>query len=103
MLEITQRFQVSLGALLSVFIGFANVPSVLACTRAVYWGTDNLVITGRSMDWFSDMSTNLWAFPRGIQRNGEAGPNSIQWTSQYGSVGAAVWDIGIADGLNSRG
>lgn len=55
------------------------------------------------MDWLSDMSTNLWAFPRGIKRNGAAGANSIQWTSKYGSVGAGVWDIGIADGMNERG
>ncbi|MBW4467193.1 MAG: linear amide C-N hydrolase [Pegethrix bostrychoides GSE-TBD4-15B] len=80
-----------------------QMPIALACTRAVYLGTENLVITGRSMDWLSDMSTNLWAFPKGIERDGAAGANSIRWTSKYGSVGAGVWDIGIADGLNERG
>jgi penicillin V acylase-like amidase (Ntn superfamily) len=83
--------------------GFLQMPVVLACTRAVYLGPDHLVITGRSMDWKSDMSSNLWAFPRGIKRDGVAGPNSIQWASKYGSVGTAVWDIGIADGMNEQG
>jgi choloylglycine hydrolase len=55
------------------------------------------------MDWKTDMASNLWAFPRGMKRDGAAGPNSIQWVSKYGSVGAAVWDIGIADGMNERG
>lgn len=103
MLKMPQLLHACLGTLMSACIGFINMPSVFACTRAVYLGSNNLVITGRSMDWFSDMSTNLWAFPRGIERNGAAGPNSIQWTSKYGSVGAAVWDIGIADGMNEPG
>ena len=47
-----------------------------ACTRAVFIGQDGPVITGRSMDWAEDMQTNLWAFPRGMQRDGAAGPAS---------------------------
>lgn len=103
MLKVPQLVHACFGAFMAVVIGFINMPSVFACTRAVYLGSDNLVITGRSMDWVNDMATNLWAFPRGIQRDGAAGPNSIQWTSKYGSVGAAAWDIGIADGLNEQG
>ncbi|MGA9381358.1 MAG: linear amide C-N hydrolase [Phormidium sp.] len=91
------------GSLAATLIGLMQMPIALACTRAVYLGSENLVVTGRSMDWLSDMSTNLWAFPRGIERNGAAGPNSIRWTSKYGSVGAGVWDIAIADGMNERG
>ncbi len=89
--------------LATALVGLMQMPIALACTRAVYLGTENLVITGRSMDWLSDMSTNLWAFPKGIERDGAAGANSIRWTSKYGSVGAGVWDIGIADGMNERG
>jgi len=85
------------------FLGLMPMSAVSACTRAVYLGPDNLVITGRSMDWVTDMESNLWAFPRGIERHGAAGPGSIAWTSQYGSVGTAVWDIGIADGINEEG
>ncbi len=80
-----------------------NMSVGLACTRAVYLGPDNTVITGRTMDWKTDMDSNLWAFPGGIKHDGAAGPNSIQWVSKYGSVGTAVWDIGIADGMNEKG
>ncbi|AFZ46185.1 penicillin amidase [Cyanobacterium stanieri PCC 7202] len=76
---------------------------VLACTRAVYHGKDDLVITGRTMDWLTEMDSNLWAFPRGIERSGLAGEKSLKWTSKYGSVGVGVWDIGIADGMNEMG
>ena len=77
-------------------------PSV-ACTRVLYVGEDGLAITGRSMDWVEDMHTNLWAFPRGIARDGEAGPGSPKWIAKYGSVIAASYDIGSADGMNEAG
>lgn len=73
------------------------------CTRAVYAGNDNLVITGRSMDWAEDMHTNAWAFPRGMTRSGGSAPNSITWTSTYGSLIFTAYDIGTADGMNERG
>lgn len=55
------------------------------------------------MDWVEDMGTDLWLFPRGIKRNGEAGPQSPQWTSKYGSVVASVYGIASADGMNEQG
>ena len=79
------------------------LPTAHACTRALYVGTDNLVITGRSMDWNEDMGTDLWLLPRGISRNGEAGPESLQWTAKYGSVVASVYGIASADGMNEKG
>ena len=57
-----------------------------ACTRAVYLGPEDTIVTVRSMDWGSDIGSNLWEFPRGIQRDGAAGPKSVTWTSKYGSV-----------------
>lgn len=33
------------------------------CTRVLYTGQLNTVITGRSMDWNEDLSSDLWAFP----------------------------------------
>jgi choloylglycine hydrolase len=90
-------------ALTNPFPGLVAVPILLGCTRAVYRGLDGLVITGRTMDWLNDMQSNLWAFPRGIERDGAAGANSIRWVSKYGSVGVSGWDIGIADGMNEAG
>lgn len=77
--------------------------TALPCTRAVYQGPDELVITGRSMDWKDDIPANLWLFPRGIERHGAVGPNSITWTSKYGSVVASAFDIASADGMNEKG
>lgn len=73
------------------------------CTRALYVSDDNLVITGRNMDWKEDMGTNLYLFPSGIERNGSAGKHSIQWFSKYGSVVAAGYDAGSTDGMNEKG
>ena len=35
------------------------------CTRVVYSGTNGMVATGRTMDWKTDMHSNLWVFPMG--------------------------------------
>ncbi|MCT8972966.1 linear amide C-N hydrolase [Microbaculum sp. A6E488] len=75
----------------------------IACTRLVYLGAGDTVLTARSMDWKVDVATNLWVFPRGMERNGEAGENSITWTSKYGSVIASGYDISTTDGLNEKG
>jgi len=73
------------------------------CTRTLYVGADNTVITGRNMDWSEDLASNLWVFPAGIRRDGAAGPTSIQWTSKYGSVVVSGYEAGSADGLNEKG
>lgn len=79
------------------------IESVQACTRVVYLGSNNTVITGRNLDWGDDMKTNLWVMPRGMQRDGAAGPNSYKWTSKYGSVISSAYDIATADGMNEKG
>ncbi len=83
-------------------IGFFSTEAG-ACTRVLYSGTENTVVTGRSMDWSQDMGTNLWLFPKGIERNGNAGPDSIQWTSKYGSVIASIYEAATVDGINEKG
>ena len=77
--------------------------TALACTRTLYVGAENIVLTGRNMDWMEDMGSNLWVFPAGIKRDGAAGPKSIQWTSKYGSVIVSCYEAGSADGLNEKG
>jgi penicillin V acylase-like amidase (Ntn superfamily) len=79
------------------------VDPALACTRTLFVGQDGTVITGRNMDWQEDMSTNLWIFPAGMQRDGAAGPNSVKWTSKYGSVVTSGYEAGSADGMNEKG
>jgi penicillin V acylase-like amidase (Ntn superfamily) len=77
--------------------------NVDACTRVVYLGPNADVITARSMDWNADIGTNLWIFPKGMERSGEAGRNSLRWTSKYGSVIASGFDVATTDGLNEAG
>lgn len=76
---------------------------VHACTRVVYQGNDNAIITARSMDWRDEIPANMWIFPRGIERNGEVGTTSIKWKSKYGSLVTSSWDIASTDGMNEKG
>ncbi|QFY60333.1 linear amide C-N hydrolase [Rhizobium grahamii] len=88
----------SLGAMLALGPMVAE-----ACTRVVYLGPNDNIITARSMDWKNDVATNLYILPRGIERSGEAGPNSIKWTAKYGSVVATGYDVSTTDGVNDAG
>lgn len=90
-------------ALLALSVASMPIRTADACTRAVYLGPDDVIVTVRSMDWFHDIGTDLWAFPRGMERDGAAGPKSIQWTSKYGSVVAAGFDAASTDGMNEKG
>lgn len=84
---------------------FASIFSVNseACTRVVYDGPQGMIATGRTMDWKEDPQTNLYIFPRGLERKGAESAATIEWTSKYGSVVAAGYDIGICDGMNEKG
>lgn len=74
-----------------------------ACTRVVYEGPEGMTATGRTMDWKEDPQTNLYIFPRGMKKKGAESSATIHWTSKYGSVVAAGYDIGICDGMNEKG
>ena len=78
-------------------------PQAEACTRAVYLGPDGMTVTGRTMDWREDPLTNLYVFPRGVVRRGANTDKTVFWTSKYGSLSAAGYDIGITDGMNEAG
>jgi len=90
-------------AMLAGVLGLSAISSAMACTRVVYLGANDQVITARSMDWKSDITSNLWVLPRGMERSGEAGPNSLRWTSRYGSVVTSGHDISTTDGVNEAG
>lgn len=90
-------------ATLACTVALAMPLDLPACTRVVYLGAGGDVITARSMDWKTDVATNLWILPRGMQRNGEAGPNSLKWTARYGSVVATGYDVSTTDGMNEAG
>jgi choloylglycine hydrolase len=74
------------------------------CSRIVWVGEDGEpVIVGRNMDWFEDMGSNIWIHPRGMEYNGMASENPLNWTSKYGSVVVTGYDIAATDGVNEKG
>ncbi len=95
----TRAFSIGL---LSALLAFSQT-AAQACTRVVYLGPSDNVITARSMDWKVDVATNLWILPRGIERDGKAGPNSFKWKAKYGSVVATGYDVSTTDGVNEVG
>ncbi|WP_448482210.1 linear amide C-N hydrolase [Pseudoxanthomonas mexicana] len=98
-----RRFVLPFALAATLLSSLAATPPADACTRLVYLGAHDDVITARSMDWKTDVATNLWIFPRGMARNGQAGPNSVTWTSKYGSVIASGYEISTTDGMNEAG
>ena len=90
-------------ALLLTSLAMTPTRPAAACSRAVYFGLEDQTVTGRTMDWVEDMHTNLWIFPRGMQRDGGMGKKGYKWTSRYGSVIASVYEAGTADGMNEKG
>lgn len=75
----------------------------MACTRVVYLGDEQQIMTARSMDWKVDVASNIWILPNNVKRNGLAGPRSIKWTAKYGSVVTTGYDIATTDGVNEKG
>jgi penicillin V acylase-like amidase (Ntn superfamily) len=76
------------------------------CTR-ILWSTagapgEGHVLVGRSMDWYADTATDLWALPAGIEHT-EGGENTLSWRSTYGSLVASMYGAFTVDGLNTAG
>ena len=100
MMKVTKKM-VALTALVAAFsIGMQKSE---ACTRAVYIGPENMVVTGRTMDWKEDIMSNLYLFPRGIKRVSYDRGEALNWTSKYGSIVASAYDMGACDGMNEKG
>ncbi|MDD3038697.1 linear amide C-N hydrolase [Bacteroides sp.] len=90
-------------ALLLAAVSLSSIQTIEACTRAVYIGPEQMVITGRTMDWKEDIMSNIYVFPRGMKRAGHNEGETVNWTSKYGSVIATGYDIGTCDGMNEKG
>jgi choloylglycine hydrolase len=75
-----------------------------ACTRILYETGTGTYITARSMDWVDpELTSDLWIFPQGLERNGGGSDNELTWTSRYGSVITAFYCTASADGMNEMG
>jgi len=74
-----------------------------SCTRCIYLGPSDTVLVARSMDWVEDPGTEIYSFPRGMSRNGVSGPNTLSWTSKYGSLTCSFYGEAMVDGINEKG
>lgn len=83
--------------------GLCSAPISEACTRVVFAGDNGDVFTGRTLDWKNPIPTNLYVMPRGILRHSYDGEGGFDWTSQYGSVVAVGYDVGVSEGMNEQG
>lgn len=72
------------------------------CTRVVWPDANGSVIVGRNMDFHMDLLSNLWKYPRGIERT-DGVQGNLSWTAKYGSVVATAFDLIATDGMNEEG
>jgi choloylglycine hydrolase len=92
----------------TAFTGLLSATLILpgiadACSRAVYLGLEGQTVTGRTMDWaVSDVDTNMWLYPRGLERMSNTA-TPLVWTSKYGSVVTTIYEGAVADGMNEAG
>lgn len=90
--------------LAAVAVGLAAVaPQAGACTRVVYQGEDSLFVVGRSLDWKTPIPTNLYVYPRGMEKAGDVREGAKRWVSRYGAVYAVSYDGGVTEGMNEAG
>ena len=87
----------------AIIAGLLAVTPASACTRCLRVFADGTAIVARSMDWTEDPGSEIWVFPRGLKRSGNAGPKSLQWTSRFGSVGVSFYGVATVDGINEKG
>ena len=73
------------------------------CTRIFWSDNPQAKVIGRTMDWEVSDEPDMWAFPRGVTRDGGVGDNSLTWTSRYGSVALSAWGVAASDGINEHG
>lgn len=74
-----------------------------ACTRVTFFTNDNVVVTGRNMDWDKDDLMKVHIFPRNVQRQSD-GNNPFSWEVKYGSVVAYSFNGNFSNsGMNEKG
>ena len=74
-----------------------------ACSR-ILWNTNKqAVIVARSSDWSQPMGEMLVIYPRGIKVGGDAGENSLEWISKYGSIGVVTYGLTLKNAKRGDG
>ena len=74
-----------------------------ACSRILWNTNEQAVIVARSSDWIQPMGEMLVIYPRGIKVQGDAGENSLEWISKYGSIGVVTYGLTLKNVKRSDG
>ncbi|QDS88951.1 Choloylglycine hydrolase [Rosistilla ulvae] len=77
-----------------------------ACTGITLSPKDGSVIFARTLEFASDLKSNVIVVPRGKEYVGTAPGNQpgLRWTTKYGTIGANAVDLPyIIDGINEKG
>lgn len=74
------------------------------CSRVVFLSHDtDIILVGRTLDWRNPIPTNIYVYPRGVEKQSMPSGPRFHWTSQYGSVVAVGYDGGVTEGMNEKG
>lgn len=97
----------SLGALFAVGLALIGAgATVSACTGIRIKPKDGSVIYARTLEFATDLRSELVVIPRGMAFTGTApgGKPGRTWSAKYGIAGAnAFGQPGVVDGLNEKG
>lgn len=74
-----------------------------ACSRVVYLGDKGIVMVGRTLDWKTPIPTNIYVYPRGVEKTSMPSGPDLKWKSQYASILAVGYDGGVTEGMNDQG
>ena len=75
-----------------------------SCTTVFWNNNPQANVVARTVDLFTPDMPKIIVYPQGMNRNGEAGENSLQWTSKYGSVVVSEFKTNaVSDGINEHG
>ena len=77
--------------------------TVEACSRLTYLGLQEVVVTARSMDWYEDIKTDLWAIPAGITKSAVRSPIACSGPPSMEALLQVATNIGTTDGINTQG
>jgi choloylglycine hydrolase len=97
------RAAVILGAFALFALGTSTAP---ACTGITIKPKDGSVIFARTLEFGTDLKSNVIVVPRGTEYVGTAPGNKpgLRWKTKYGTVGANAFDLPVVvDGLNEKG
>lgn len=74
-----------------------------ACSRVVFDNEKGIIMIGRTLDWRTPIPTNIYVYPRGVERQSMPDGNRLEWRSKYATVTAVGYDGGVTEGMNEAG